>query len=116
MSPRTKKKSEESENVTLAGIFNHLEKTKDSHYSFNDPIDYYVSSGSLNLDLAMGGGMCPGITTFTGVAAGGKTSCALSFAANFQKQVKNRNETSSNLSLGTLCRLLTPPFKIKIDP
>ena len=89
MSPRTKKKSEESENVTLAGIFNHLEKTKDSHYSFNDPIDYYVSSGSLNLDLAMGGGMCPGITTFTGVAGGGKTSCALSFAANFQKQVEN---------------------------
>ena len=59
MSPRTKKKSVESENVTLAGIFNHLEKTKDSHYSFNDPIDYYVSSGSLNLDLAMGAACVP---------------------------------------------------------
>ena len=40
--------------------------------------------GVLNLDLAMGV-ECVGITTFTGVAGGGKTSCALSFAANFPK-------------------------------
>tara|TARA_Y100000592_G_scaffold59112_1_gene92533 strand:+ start:945 stop:2045 length:1101 start_codon:yes stop_codon:yes gene_type:complete len=88
MSPRTKKNTESS-GATLDGIFEHLKKTKDSHYVFSEAVDYSVSSGSLNLDLAMGGGMCPGIATFSGVAGGGKTSCALTFAANFQKQVEN---------------------------
>ena len=60
-------------------------KNKKYHYNHLNPEDYKVSSGSLNLDLAMDGGLGCGIHRFTGVNEGGKTSCALSFARHFQK-------------------------------
>jgi len=44
-----------------------------------------VSSGSLLLDIEMGGGIGPGIIRASGITEGGKTSCALAFAKNFQK-------------------------------
>jgi RecA/RadA recombinase len=44
-----------------------------------------VSSGSLNLDIEMGGGIRPGIVRSSGITEGGKTSNAMAFAANFQK-------------------------------
>ena len=37
------------------------------------------------LDIEMGGGIGPGIIRASGVTEGGKTSCALAFARNFQK-------------------------------
>jgi RecA/RadA recombinase len=87
MSPR-KKKEETSMGGSIDALYKHL-KTDDEHYSFSEAIDYRVSSGSLNLDLQMGGGLNPGINVFSGVAGGGKTSCALTFAANFQKEYEN---------------------------
>ena len=59
-------------------------KNRQYHYNHLKEEDYKISSGSLNLDLAMDGGLGCGIHRFTGVNEGGKTSCALSFAKNFQ--------------------------------
>ena len=69
----------------LAQIQSYLEHNKGDHYNFEEERKYTVSSGSLLLDIEMGGGIKPGIIRASGVTEGGKTSCALSFARNFQK-------------------------------
>lgn len=61
-----------------------LNQNKDYHYAFDNNIDYVVSSGSLTMDIEMGGGIHPGIVRSSGITEGGKTSNALSFAKNFQ--------------------------------
>lgn len=61
-----------------------LDRNKAHHYAFDNKIDYVVSSGSLTLDIEMGGGIHPGIVRSSGVTEGGKTSNALAFARNFQ--------------------------------
>lgn len=58
---------------------------KKYHYNFHESEDYKISSGSLNLDIALGGGLPSGAHRFTGINEGGKTSCAMAFARNFQK-------------------------------
>jgi len=63
----------------------YLEQHKGDHYNFEEERTYTVSSGSLLMDIEMGGGIKPGIIRASGVAEGGKTSCALAFARNFQK-------------------------------
>ena len=89
MSPRKKKETKKGTGSSLDALYKHLDQTKESHYTFSQPVDYKVSGGSLNLDIEMGGGLNPGINVFSGVSGGGKTSCALTFAANFQKQIEN---------------------------
>ena len=66
-------------------IQKYLEQNKADHYNFEEERRYTVSSGSLLLDIEMGGGIKPGIVRASGVAEGGKTSCSLAFARNFQK-------------------------------
>ena len=63
----------------------YLERNKGDHYNFEEERVYTVSSGSLLLDIEMGGGIKPGVVRATGVTEGGKTSCGLAFAKNFQK-------------------------------
>ncbi len=63
----------------------YLEQHKGDHYNFEEERTYNVSSGSLLLDIEMGGGIKPGIVRASGVSEGGKTSCALAFGRNFQK-------------------------------
>ncbi len=65
-------------------IKEYLKQHKGDHYNFEEEKHYVVSSGSLLLDIEMGGGIRPGIIRASGVAEGGKTSCALSFGRNFQ--------------------------------
>lgn len=67
----------------------YLNDHKDDHYNFEEEHTYSVSSGSLLLDIEMGGGIRPGIVRATGVSEGGKTSCALAFARNHQKADKH---------------------------
>ena len=57
---------------------------KKFHYNDHEELDYKIPTGSLNLDLALGGGLPAGVHRFTGVNEGGKTSCALSIAKRFQ--------------------------------
>jgi len=58
------------------------------HYNNFEELNYKIPTGSLNLDLALGGGFPPGAHRFTGVNEGGKTSCALTVAKNFQEHFK----------------------------
>lgn len=60
------------------------------HYNFHEGDDYKIPSGSLNLDIALGGGLPSGAHRFTGINEGGKTSCAMAFARNFQKMFKKQ--------------------------
>jgi RecA/RadA recombinase len=70
-------------------IQQYLKEHKQDHYNFETETDYIVSSGSLILDMNMSGGLRASIIRASGVSEGGKTSCALSFARNFQKDVDN---------------------------
>ena len=69
----------------LSQIQQYLDKNRDYHYNFEEDHVYNVSSGSLLLDIEMGGGIRPGVVRASGVTEGGKTSCGLAFARNFQK-------------------------------
>ena len=73
----------------IGQIKQYLKDHKHEHYNFETEANYTVSSGSLLLDIAMAGGLRPSIIRASGVSEGGKTSCSLSFARNFQDSVKN---------------------------
>ena len=73
----------------LDQIQSYLKDHKDEHLNFEKEPQYVVSSGSLLLDIEMSGGIRPSIIRASGVSEGGKTSCALSFAKNFQESVEN---------------------------
>lgn len=60
-----------------------LKDKKDQHYNDVDPVDYKVSTGSMLLDLELGGGLSPGIHRYIGISEGGKTSAALEACRNF---------------------------------
>ena len=77
---------------TTEKIDDFLSHKDNKKYHYNNFIedDYKIPSGSLNLDLALGGGFCSGAHRFTGVNEGGKTSCALSVAKNFQDHFKSK--------------------------
>ena len=78
-------KEKKSEISPLQQIEAYLQQHKGDHYNFEEQRDYTVSSGSLLLDIEMGGGIKPGVVRASGVTEGGKTSCGLAFAKNFQK-------------------------------
>lgn len=77
-----------SNNTSVAQIDKFLSDKENKKYHYNDyqELDYKISSGSLNLDLALGGGLPAGVHRFTGVNEGGKTSCAMAIARNFQQK------------------------------
>jgi len=66
-----------------------LKNNKESHYNFEDSIDYKVSSGSLCFDYNLDGGLGPGLHRFCGINEGGKTSSALQFMKNFLEDRKD---------------------------
>ena len=79
------------ESATLDQINKFLtdKQNKDYHYNDCESLDFKIPTGSLNLDLALGGGLPSGVHRFIGINEGGKTSCALSIAREFQKQFDN---------------------------
>ena len=81
-----KKKVKSAEGVSpVSQIQAYLETNKGDHYNFEEERSYVVSSGSLLLDIEMGGGIGPGVIRASGITEGGKTSASLAFAKNFQK-------------------------------
>lgn len=65
-----------------------LKEKKDDHFNFEEAIDYKVSSGSLQLDLNLNGGLGPGLHRFVGMNEGGKTSASLEVMKNMLNNVK----------------------------
>ena len=80
-----RKKSNVEGKSPVEQIKQYLSDNKEYHNDFAEEVDYVVSSGSLLLDMEMSGGVRPSVIRASGVSEGGKTSCALSFARNFQK-------------------------------
>ena len=79
-------KNKEKEIQKSSDILNSfLKQNSADHYNFEKDVYYKVSSGSLQLDLRLGGGLGPGLHRFVGTNEGGKTSCALAFMNNFLK-------------------------------
>lgn len=82
-------KTKEKEVTKSTDVLNSfLKQNQSDHYNFEESIDYKVSSGSLQLDLHLGGGLGPGLHRFVGMNEGGKTSAALSFMKNFLEKVQ----------------------------
>ena len=100
-----KKSTTNSDGVNPVDQINaYLESNKGDHYNFEEERTYVVSSGSLLLDIEMGGGIGPGVIRASGITEGGKTSCALAFAKNFQKMdnamavyIKSEGRLSSDM-------------------
>jgi RecA/RadA recombinase len=83
-------KTKEKEVTKSTDVLNSfLKQNQSDHYNFEESIDYKVSSGSLQLDLHLGGGLGPGLHRFVGMNEGGKTSAALSFMKNFLEKIPN---------------------------
>ena len=94
-------------------------KDKDNskyHYNDYEELDYKIPTGSLNLDLALNGGFCAGAHRFTGVNEGGKTSCALTVAKNFQDYFKKEGMVIYVKSEGRLSPELLDRCGIDKDP
>lgn len=92
---KLKQESETTEDAVKMSSYDQIQEylkrkeNKDHHYNFEETISYTVSSGSLLLDLETGGGLKPGCHKFSSLPEGGKTSCALSYARNFQNDHKD---------------------------
>ena len=71
-------------------LLSFLKDNKEDHYNFEDEVYYKVSTGSLNLDIATSGGLCPGLHRFIGMNEGGKTSEALEVTKNFLKTLNSK--------------------------
>jgi RecA/RadA recombinase len=67
--------------------FLNEDKNKIHHHNFEEEEDYKVSTGSLLLDIATGGGIGPGLHRFCGINEGGKTSEALEVCRNFLSSI-----------------------------
>ena len=89
---------------------------KKHHYNDCEEFDYKISSGSINLDLALGGGITPGAHRFIGVNEGGKTSCALTMAKNFQNHFKKDGMVIYIRSEGRLPMEMIERSGINTDP
>lgn len=62
-----------------------LKDNRKYHLNFEEEVPILVSTGSLKLDLTLGGGLNGGAHRFVGPRESGKTSCSLAVAKNFQK-------------------------------
>ena len=83
------KTSEEKKITSTEVLSTFLKQNSEDHYNFEETVDYKVSSGSLQLDLQLGGGFGPGLHRFVGMNEGGKTSEALEVMKNFLNEIEN---------------------------
>ena len=105
-------------NNTQEQIEQFLNDKNNKKYHFNnfEELNYRIPSGSLNLDIAMGGGLTSGAHRFTGINEGGKTSCALSFAKNFQDHFGEKAMVIVVKSEGRLSQDILERSGIDTDP
>jgi len=91
MNKKTSKKNDGGSILTSQEQLNSfLKQNKESHFNFEETINYRVPSGSMTLDYYLDGGLGTGLHRFVGMNEGGKTSCALQFLKNFL-DVENDN-------------------------
>lgn len=88
-----KKKEESPKAETVVNstvkLHNILEEYKTEHYNFGETVDWKISTGSLLLDTAIGGGLGPCLLRICGENNEGKSPSALEILRNFLKTVPN---------------------------
>lgn len=111
-------KNQDSETVSskLSALDKYLKENSEYHFAFDNPIEYVVSSGSLVLDMEMGGGIRPGVVRSTGITEGGKTSNALAFAKNFQKVHPDKGVVVYIKAEGRLSKEIIARSGVDTDP
>ena len=111
-------KSSDSKSNTSSQIEKFLKDKDNVKYHYNNYEDSYykIPTGSLNLDLALNGGFPCGAHRFTGVNEGGKTSCALTVAKNFQDHFKKNGMVIYVKSEGRLSPELLERCGVDQDP
>ena len=114
--PKKEEISGEEPRQKLAVLEQILTENKDYHYVNDNVIDYVVSSGSLTLDIEMGGGIHPGIIRSSGITEGGKTSNALGFARNFQLLHPEKGVVVYVKSEGRLSSTMVERSGVDADP
>lgn len=66
-----------------------MKKHSKDHYNDEETVFYRVSTGSLNMDIELGGGVNPGLFVVTGPYESGKTSFSLACMKNMMETVPN---------------------------
>ena len=86
MAKKENSQKKESSETSKSILGDFLKSNKEKHLNFEKSVVYKVPSGSLLLDISMGGGLTPGCHRFTGASESGKTSSALSFMRLFLQE------------------------------
>lgn len=92
MAPKNKnveEKTETSVNPSIQKLDGILKENKSDHYNFDERVTWKVSSGSLLLDMAIGGHFTPCLIRMCGSNGEGKTSQTLEIVRNFLATVPN---------------------------
>lgn len=94
MAPRAK--IEKEQEITVANVDESknllgqiLKEHKEDHYNFEERSDWKISTGSLLLDMAMGGYLNPCLLRLCGANNEGKTPQAIEICRNFLNTVPN---------------------------
>jgi RecA/RadA recombinase len=86
---KEKQVKEEQKELTPEQLISlYLKDNKEDHYNYQRIDEYTVSTGSLTLDMEMGGGIRPSVLRLSGVTEGGKTSEALQMMFDFLRDTK----------------------------
>ena len=70
----------------LQSILNHKDH-KDDHFNFEEAVTWKISTGSLLLDAAVGGGITPSLIRLCGPNNEGKTPQAIEICRNFLLEI-----------------------------
>jgi RecA/RadA recombinase len=85
-----KKEKEEKQIVSSKDILEqHLQANKEDHFNFVERVNWQVSTGSVLLDVALGGGITPSLLRMCGENNEGKTPQTLELMRNFLINVPN---------------------------
>lgn len=83
------KETTEDKATSNSQLSSILQENKGQHYNFQERVNWKISTGSLLLDLAVGGGITPSLIRLCGINSGGKTSMSLEIIRNFLNTVEN---------------------------
>jgi hypothetical protein len=83
------KKSDNVGSTPESQLLEYLKENKDDHFNFEESVDYKVSTGSLMLDVEIGGGIGPGVHRLVGQNNQGKTPESILILNNFLDTVDN---------------------------
>lgn len=81
---------EKVESHSKAILTQYLKDNKKEHLNFHEPRGFICSTGSLKLDIALGGGFTNGTSRLVGTSGSGKSSEALEMLRNFLNSGKKR--------------------------